>query len=514
MSVPAAAPVGLRRVLPFRTVVSTSTGLAYAAISLLACVQLATYLSGDSAWIALLIAGLLAALAALCFSELNAIYPSAAAIRQYMRAAFGERTSLTISLGYLLTVVAVIAADSYVVASAITYAIQHTSLATIPMLTAIPPLVWVLVILGLATGANLLGIRIAGLLQDITTYTLLVSLAAISLIALSHGGFQLHDPFGALHSDSAALNLVNAVAVGVFIFSAFEWVTPLAEEVTDTRQIPRGMFLALGLLFVSYALYTVAVTNAFPLADLCRPATPGGHDCTQFAPQMLLGNATLGEVGVYWMLAATLLTGVMTFNGGFVTASRFLYAAAREATLPRVFARLSARRLVPWVAVLALAVSSAAIALVINSAGTFAVLVDIGAVLEALIYAVAGVCVIQLRRRQPTAARSFRIPLGWTLPLLTIVIFTLLGLAAATQTTDSPFGPIPLPLILTVLIFVVSILYVQFYMPRLKAAEAARQQARIEARRGRRPQPASSSPAASAMVDSSADATHAGESAE
>jgi amino acid transporter len=501
MSVPAAAPVGLRRVLPFRTIVSTSTGLAYAAISLLACVQLATYLSGDSAWIALLIAGLLAVLAALCFSELNAIYPSAAAIRQYMRAAFGERTSLTISLGYLLTIVAVIAADSYVVASAITYAIKNTPLAQIPLLGAIPPLAWVLLILGLATIANLLGIRIAGLLQDVTTYTLLVSLAAISLVALAHGGFQLHQPFGALTSDNAALNLINAVAVGVFIFSAFEWVTPLAEEITDTRQIPRGMFLALGLLFISYALYTVAATNALPLAQLCQPATPGGHDCTQFAPQMLLGNFALGDIGIYWMLAATLLTGVMTFNGGFVTASRFLYAAAREATLPPVFARLSARRLVPWVAVLALAVASAAIAALINSAGTFTVLVDIGAVLEALIYAVAGLCVIQLRRRQPAAARSFRIPLGWTLPLLTIAIFTVLGLAAATQTTDSPFGPMPLPLILTVLIFVVAYLYVRLYVPRLKAAEEARRQARIAARRGRRPQ---ESPPVQAAVDASA----------
>ncbi len=91
--------------LPFRSVVSTSTGLAYAAISLLACVQLAAFLAGDSAWIALLVAGVLAVLPVLpafCFSELNALYPSAAAIRQYIRAAFGERASLTIALGYML----------------------------------------------------------------------------------------------------------------------------------------------------------------------------------------------------------------------------------------------------------------------------------------------------------------------------------------------------------------------------------------------------------------------------
>ena len=41
-------PTGLRRVLKFRTIVSTSTGLSYAAVSLLGCIQLSYYLKGDS----------------------------------------------------------------------------------------------------------------------------------------------------------------------------------------------------------------------------------------------------------------------------------------------------------------------------------------------------------------------------------------------------------------------------------------------------------------------------------
>jgi amino acid transporter len=459
----AGASGGLRRVLSFRTVVSTSTGLAYAAISLFACIQLAAYLAGDAAWVALLIAGGLAVLAALCFSELNALYPSAAAIRQYMRAALNEGTSLTISYAYVLTIVAVIAADSFVVGSAISFAF-----APLPVVSAVPTVVWVLIILALATGANLLGIRIAGLLQDLTTYALLVSLAAISLIALAHGGFQLTDPVrGAFRN--GPLNLIQAVAVGIFVFSAFEWVTPLAEEVTDSRMIPRGMLLSLGLLFVSYALFTVAATHLVGLRVLCPPASQPSS-CV-VVPQMLLGRAALGQAGVWWMLLATLFTGVMTFNGGFATASRFLYAAAREATLPRVFARLSLGRAVPWVGVVALAVASAVVAVVIFLTQEYIILTLVGAVLEALIYAVAGLCVIQLRRRQPRAARSFRIAGGWTIPIVTIAIFTLLGLAAGvTANTSPPF----LPLLITLFLFALSFLYVWLVVPRLKAAEVAR----------------------------------------
>ncbi len=450
-----AAPSRLRRSLGFRTVVSTSAGLAYAAISLLGCIQLAAYLAGDSAWLALLIAGALACLAAFCFSELNALYPSAAAIRLYIKSAYNENAALTVAFGYLLTVVAVIAADSYVVGRAISFVFPGT-----------PTLVWILLILALATGANLFGIRIAGLLQDVTTYLLLISLAIISILALAKGGFHLHTPLAAVNSP---FNLFNAVAVGVFVFSAFEWVTPLAEEVTETTMIPRAMFLALGLLLVSYALFTLASTNLLGIGALCQHIGAADQTCSA-VPQMLLGRAALGQVGVYWMLGATLLTGVMTFNGGFATASRFLYAAAREDTLPPFFARISVRA-VPWAAVVALAVASAAVAVVITQTGAFNILILVGAVLEALIYAVAGLCVIQLRRRQPTAARSFRIPLGWTIPIATVVIFGALGLAAGVTPTVAP-------LIITVVIFALTYGYVRLGVPRLRAAAEAARQAR------------------------------------
>src|SRR5437588_10424165 len=98
------APVTLRRVLKFRTVVSTSTGLAYAAISFLGCVQLASLVGGDSGWIAIVIAGLLAVLAALCYSELNALYPTAAGVRLYLQESLNENFSLIITFGYMLTI--------------------------------------------------------------------------------------------------------------------------------------------------------------------------------------------------------------------------------------------------------------------------------------------------------------------------------------------------------------------------------------------------------------------------
>ena len=455
-------PVSLRRVLKFRTVISTSTGLAYAAISLLSCIQLASSLGGDSGWIAILIAGLLAILAALCFSELNALYPTAAAIRLYMKEAFGDNFSLIITFGYLLTIIAVIAADSYVVGSAITYAFHLPNWAS---------LVWILVLLGLAMGANLRGIKIAGLLQDITTYSLLAFIIIISLISLAQHGFQLRSPFDAF---GHPLDLINAVAIGVFIFSGFEWVTPLSEEINDIGQIPRGMFISLGLLGISYALFTVASSHLLNVHSANVINSP--------VPQMLLAQAALGQAGIWLMLIATLFTAVMTFNGGFATASRFLYAAAREDVLPPVFSRISISFAVPYVAVIFLAVSSALIAILIFFTNLFSVLILLGAVLEALIYTIAGLCVISLRRRRPETPRMFRIRGGLIFPILTVIVFGVLGILASLA-IGTPNMMIGLPLIITIGVMGLSALYVFLVIPRLRAAARLRQ-----ATRRRRPQ--------------------------
>jgi amino acid transporter len=448
--------VSLRRVLKFRTIVSTSTGLAYAAISLLSCIQLASSLSGDSGWIAIFIAGLLAILAALCFSELNALYPTAAAVRLYMKEAFNDNFSLIMTFGYMLTIVAIIAADSYIVGSAITYAFNLPNWAS---------LIWIMALLGLSAGANLRGIKIAGLLQDITTYSLLAFVIIISLISLGEHGFQLRSPFAAFGDP---VNFMNAVAVGVFIFSGFEWITPLSEEINDIGQIPRGMFISLGLLGISYALFTVASSHLLNVHSLAVINSP--------VPQMLLAKAALGQLGIWLMLGATLFTAVMTFNGGFATASRFLYAAAREDVLPPIFSRLSVSFAVPYVAVIALAVASAFIAILIFLTNQFESVILVGAVLEGMIYTIAGLCVIRLRKRQPDAKRAFRIRGGLFFPILTVIIFGLLAVLASLGIGSNIFPG--QPLIITLVILAFSALYVLLYIPRLRAAAAARQTTR------------------------------------
>ncbi len=156
----------LRRALGLRTVVTTSTGLAFAALEYLAAAGLVVYVAGDSAWIPIIVAGGLALLAYGFFGELNGMFPTAAAIRLYMKRAMDDRVALTITFTYLTTIILVIASDAFIVGSALAHAFGE------PAWVAS---IWIVGLLAIAVVTNLRGITVAGLLQDAATSVVIVA---------------------------------------------------------------------------------------------------------------------------------------------------------------------------------------------------------------------------------------------------------------------------------------------------------------------------------------------------
>jgi basic amino acid/polyamine antiporter, APA family len=452
----------LRRAMGLRTVVSTSTGLAFAALEYLAAAGLVAYVAGDSAWIAVGTAGLLALLAWGFFGELNGMFPTAAAIRLYMKRAMDDRAALSITFTYMTTIVLVIAADAFIVGSAIAKVFGQESWTAG---------LWIVVLLGLSVASNLRGIKVAGNVQDLATYTVLVATAVIAGSALLRSHHALRFPLTPLHGHSPA-DFVEAVALGVFLYSAFEWVTTNAEEVRRPHHVHRGMLVAIGLLFTVCALITMAMSHVLT-----------HHQLGSAFPQLYLGRAAFGQAGLWAMAAVTALTALNTFNGGFITASRFIYATAREGSLPARLADLNDRA-VPWVPVVGLGALSLVVALVVAASHSWQVLVATGAALEAMIYAVAAVCVLRLRVRLPDHHRPFRIWAARGLGVTGLVVFGLLAVVASV-TVSNHFDPVPLAVI--AVCAGLSIFYVLRVLPQVRAAHEARRQARPR----RRPLPAS-----------------------
>ncbi len=204
----------------------------------------------------------------------------------------------------------------------------------------------------------------------------------------------------------------------------------------------------------------------------------------------------------------TTVTAVNRFNCGFVTASRFMYATAREGRvpplylpplylpplylpplylpplyLPPLFSRLNDRA-VPWVPVLALGIASFVLAVVVQVVGGagWQVLVAVGATLEAMIYAVAAFCVLRLRARMPDHHRPFRVRVVMPLAGVGIAVFGTLALVPSVTVANRVD---PAPLVVIAVVSAGSGSYAVSVVPKLRAAEEARRAARTRRRPSR-----------------------------
>lgn len=459
--------VELAKRVPLRTVVSAGAGLALATVSYTSNMQVATYVAGNSGWMPILIAGAISFLAAFVFAELVGMFPTAAGIKLFIEQAFSERAALIFATVYITVSVGVVGTETYILAN-----VLHSAF------PAIPGLVWIFVFLTTVALVNIRGVTLAGLAQDITTYSLFAGLIGVSLWAVVRNGLTRPDfTLASLVSPGDGLGLAQAVAIGVFLYLGFEWVTPLAEEVHDFKLIPRGMFGAILLLGFSYALFNLAMTTTVPVAVLSQSPVP----------HVLFGQALLGRAGVMLFLVLSILASTTTFNAGVLTASRFIYAMSRDRALPRVFSRLHPVWATPWPAVLLLVGVTTAVSLAVYFTGYYKVLIFLGAAVECMIYVVMAASLLGLRRRSPERARPFRVPGGWVIPAVVIavysVLFVLIFLPDPAHPEDVPSQMIALGVMAG--LFVVTLAYVLGVVPRLRARYEAMSRNRQRRRPGR-----------------------------
>jgi amino acid transporter len=457
----------LKRVVGLRTVVSTGAGMALASVTYVAFIELASYLTGNSAWIAILTAGLMAIFAGACFCELNSMYPTAAGIKLYIEKAFNERLAIIIAGVYVLGQLSIIGAEIYILSQALAQGV-----------TVIHPVLWAIAFGAVLWYINYRGIRITGITQDIIAYTMFAGLILISVYGFYRIDFQIAEPFAIGSLDG----FVQAVAIGIAAYIAFEWVITISEEVTDVKLVPKGMMIALGILAVVYALFSTAMTSVLPEGLLKEVIDPEGIPI----PHVFYGKYLLGEFGLYFMIVMSLLASLTSLNAGMLTASRFIYAMARDWSLPRFIARLHPEYATPWVAMMVVTIFGVLVTVYGFLTHFVLSMLFIIAAAECMMYMVMALSVIRLRYKEPDTERSFRIRGGIIIPVVVIVVygivvgFILLGPVKPQDVLDQRIA-----LFFILGLVVINTLYVFTVWPRLRAKyQRMAEQRRPRRRRG------------------------------
>ncbi len=461
----------LRKILKLRTVVSTSAGMALATSCYLAGLQVAIMLVGELAWISILVAGLFCLLSSMCFSELTSLYPTAAGIKLFMQNAFNEKAAIAIGMFYVILGISMVGAESFLLSSVLSGSFGMVS-------PHFDKFFWMIIFILFVGYINYRGIFITGLVQDILTYSMIGFLILVSFYTFNLKGIDITT---ALQSSQFTLaNIIKAAGVGVFLYVGFEWVTPLAEETTDYRLIGRGMMIAIGLLSITYALFVVAMYIGLTKEQL-QSGTP--------IPHILFAQNLFGPTGMVIFIIMSILASVTSFNAGLLNTSRFAYAMARDNVLPRVFSKLHPDYATPWVSILALVIFAIAISLLILLTGQYLFIILMAAALECIIYVVMALCVIRLRKKHPDKERSFKIPFGKIIPILTIVIFAGLAIGIFTDVTKDYMGNVLFSnywvALFMVAFAIFTTLYTLLVVPVFKKKAAERAKTRKRRRPGR-----------------------------
>ena len=111
------------------------------------------------------------------------------------------------------------------------------------------------------------------------------------------------------------------------------------------------------------------------------------------------------------------------------------------------------------------------------------------AALECFIYVVVAVCVISLRKKQPDAPRDFKAPLGYTVPVITIIVFLGLLVGIFTDASRDYSGKVLFNnywvAVVMAAFFAFTTGYTLIIVPMLKKRASERAQGRVKRRPGR-----------------------------
>ena len=357
------------------------------------------------------VAGALLSLAgALANAELGAMFPHAGGDYVYLREAFHP------AAGFAVGWLSFFAIQCGTVATlAAGFAESVAPMLGLPEGAVVPFAVGTVVV---ASALNYASVRWSVLANNLLSALKLVALASFALAGPFTGAGDpanlrpLLDGIG----DAAGAG-VFALALSPVLFSYLGWNASVyvASEIRDPlRNVPRSLFVGLGLCAALYMLMNAVYLYALPVEVLRHTANAGEASA----------RVLFGDLGGRLVAGFVLLSILGTLNATIIVASRIAYAMGLDDLFVPGTGRVHARFQTPALAVAVQAIVAAALLIVLRSFPsaldftTFAIVLATIADVLALVW---------LRVREPSRPRPYR---SWGYPWLpALYVIANLGIA-------------------------------------------------------------------------------------
>ncbi|KAK7380768.1 hypothetical protein VNO78_33287 [Psophocarpus tetragonolobus] len=301
--------------------------------------------SGPALPFSFLVAGLAAALSALCYAELASRCPSAGSAYHYSYICVGEGVAWLIGWALIL--------EYTIGGAAVARGITPNLAALIGGMENLPSILsWhtipgtdivvdpcSAIIVFIITGLLCVGIKESTMVQSIITS---VNICALTFVIVAGGylgfksgwvGYELptgYFPFG-------VDGMLAGSATVFFAYIGFDAVASIAEEVKNPqRDLPLGIGASLSLCCGLYMLVSIVIVGLVPYYAI-NPNTPIS---SAFADNGMQWAGYVINAGAFTALCASLM-------GGILPQPRILMAMARDGLLPPFFSDINKRSQVP-----------------------------------------------------------------------------------------------------------------------------------------------------------------------
>ncbi len=409
--------------------------------------KIAKETAGPAVALAFVVAGLVCALAALCYAEFASTVPVAGSAYTFSYASLGEFPAWIIGWDLILE----LALGCAVVAvgwSGYMRSLLDTAGMHLPQTLSgthdgkfgfdLLACVLVLVLTGILVAGMKLSSRVTNVIVavKVTVVLLVIIVGAFFITGANYdpfvppsepaeGGGGITAPlvqlmFGFTPSHFGVMGIFTAAAVVFFAFIGFDIVATAAEETHNPqRDVPRGIIGSLLICTILYVAVSIVVTGMqkyselstdAPLADAFKAV---GHP---FWAGLISFGAAVGLTSVCMIL--------------LLGQTRVFFAMSRDGLLPLTFSKVHPTFGTPYRSTVLLGGIVAVVA-GFTSIDELAELVNIGTLFAFVVVALG---VIVLRKQRPDLPRSFRTPLVPYVPILSVLasLWLMLNLPAET----------------------------------------------------------------------------------
>jgi len=275
-----------------------------------------------------------------------------------------------------------------------------------------------------ASWINYLGVRWGAVANNATAVAKLVAFAILVGVGLLFGRGEFENLRAAPEAASGITFAAFGLALSPVLFSYLGWNSSIyvASEIRNpSRNVPRSLFLGVGICTLVYLAVNVLYLYAIPLADLRGEANAGEA----------AARALFGGVGGTLAAVFVLISILGTLNATVLIGPRIAYAMALDRLFFAGVDRAHARFGTPSVSIVLQAAIAVGILLALE---TFERALDY-TVFAILIATMADVAALYtLRRKQPDRPRPYR---AWGYPWLPGLYFVANAAIAVTLLRDS-----------------------------------------------------------------------------